>query len=209
MSIKVAIVEDDNEIRKNLSELISSQKDFVLLDSFPDAESFMKKISALSPEVVIMDIHLSGITGIKCIEEVKPNYPRTQFLVWTVFEEDDYVFDSLCAGATGYLTKSTAPEKIFEAVKDINEGGSPMSANIARKVVLRFKNDNRPSREIELLSEREKEILQYLSKGLRYKEIADKIFVSTETVRTHIRNIYQKLQVNSRTEALNKIFNKK
>jgi len=209
MLIKVAIVEDDNEIRKNLSELISSHPDFELVGAFSDAESFTKNVSVLSPEVVVMDIHLPGMNGIKCIEEVKPGHPDVQFLVWTVFEDDDYVFDSLCAGAAGYLTKGTSPEKIYEGLREIYNGGSPMSATIARKVVMRFKTENRPSKEMELLSEREKEILNLLSTGLRYKEIAEKIFVSTETVRTHIRNIYQKLQVNSRTEALNKVFSKK
>lgn len=208
MKIKVVIVEDDNEIRKNLSDLLSSNLDFYMLEAFPDAESFLNKVSILLPDVVIMDLHLPGMTGIKCIEQVKPVNSGMQFLVWTIFEDEDYVFDSLCAGATGYLTKSTAPDKIYEGIKDIYNGGSPMSASIARKVVMRFKRENRPSKEMEFLSEREKEILNLLSTGLRYKEIAERLFVSTETVRTHIRNIYQKLQVGSRTDALNKVFPK-
>lgn len=209
MPIKVIIIEDDDEIRKNLSELISSHPDFILLEAFPDAESFIKKVDKMQPDVAVVDIHLPGITGIKCIEQVKPLMPHIQFLVWTIFEDDDNIFDSLCAGATGYITKSTAPGKIYEAIKDIVNGGSPMSANIARRVVTRFKQDKSPAKEMELLSDREQEMLRYLSAGFRYKEIAEKLFISTETVRTHIRNIYQKLQVNSRTEALNKIFTRR
>jgi DNA-binding NarL/FixJ family response regulator len=208
MQIKVVIIEDDLEIQKNLAELISSCPDFILIEAFADAESFIKKIDTIQPDVVIVDIHLPGISGIKCIQQIKPLKPQIQFLIWTIFEDDDNIFDSLCAGATGYITKSTTPVKIYEAIKDIFNGGSPMSANIARRVIIQFKNEKGPSIEFELLSSREKEILNFLSTGLRYKEIAEKLFVSTETVRTHIRNIYQKLQVNSRTEALNKVFPK-
>ena len=155
-----------------------------------------------------MDIHLPGKDGIACVSELKPIHNSIQFMMCTSFEDSDLVFKALKAGASGYITKTTQPSKILDAIVDVFNGGSPMSSNIARKVVESFRNLNSQNTEIRKLTELEKEILNLLSKGLRYKEIADVLFLSTETVRTHIRNIYEKLQVNSRTDALNKVFPK-
>ena len=205
--IKVGIVEDEKQIREGLAVLINGSEGFSCVNTFDTAEEAIEKIAALQLDVVLMDIHLPGKSGIECIAALKPNCAGTQFLMCTSFEDTDSVFKALKSGATGYLTKTTQPSKILDAIVEVHKGGSPMSSNIARKIVASFQRTN-TNKEIEKLSKREIEILELLSKGLRYKEVADKLFLSTETVRTHIRNIYYKLQVNSRTEALNKAFPK-
>lgn len=205
--IKVGIVEDEKQIREGLAVLINGSEGFSCVNTFDTAEEAIEKIAALQLDVVLMDIHLPGKSGIECIAALKPNCANTQFLMCTSFEDTDSVFKALKSGATGYLTKTTQPSKILDAIVEVHKGGSPMSSNIARKIVASFQLTN-TNKEIEKLSKRETEVLELLSKGLRYKEVADKLFLSTETVRTHIRNIYDKLQVNSRTEALNKAFPK-
>ena len=205
--IKVGIVEDEKQIREGLAVLINGSEGFSCVNTFDTAEEAIEKIASLQLDVVLMDIHLSGKSGIECIAALKPDCANTQFLMCTSFEDTDSVFKALKSGATGYLTKTTQPSKILDAIVEVHKGGSPMSSNIARKIVASFQLTN-TNKEIEKLSKRETEILELLSKGLRYKEVADKLFLSTETVRTHIRNIYDKLQVNSRTEALNKAFPK-
>lgn len=209
MSIKVSIVEDDPQIRHALEAMLQSFEDIVYASSHASAESFMNEFSRFMPDVVIMDIGLPGINGIACVQQMKAAYPHTQFMMCTVFEEDEKIFDALCAGATGYLVKNSTPHKFYEAIHDIYNGGSPMSASIARKVVSSFRQRSQPAKELAQLSQREQEILHLLAKGLRYKEIAAQLFISQETVRTHIRNIYEKLQVESRTEALNKVFGRR
>lgn len=205
--IKVGIVEDEKQIRESLAMLINGSEGFSCVNTFANAEDAIEALPNLLLDVVLMDIHLPIKSGIECIAEVKPKCKNTQFLMCTSFEDTDSVFKALKSGATGYLTKTTQPSKILDAIIEVHKGGSPMSSNIARKVVASFQPaDNNV--ELQKLSNREKEILDLLSKGLRYKEVADKLFLSTETVRTHIRNIYEKLQVNSRTEALNKVFPK-
>ena len=206
MNLKIGIVEDEKQIRDGISMLINGSEDFECEHTFETAEEAIEKIPLLGLNVVLMDIHLPGKSGIECITELKPLCPDTQFLIFTSYEDSESVFNALKAGATGYLTKTTQPSKILDALVDIHKGGSPMSSNIARKIVSSFSSDN--NTELQKLSQREKEILDLLTKGLRYKEIADKLFLSTETVRTHIRNIYEKLQVNSRTDAINKVFPK-
>ncbi len=207
MKIKIGIVEDEKQIREGTAILINGSEGFTCEYTFETAEDAIKKIPSLKLDVVLMDIHLPGKSGIECVAELKPICPETQFLMFTSFEDTDSVFKALKVGATGYITKTTQPSKILDALVDINKGGSPMSSHISRKIVNSFQSAEENS-ELQKLSQREKEILDLLSKGLRYKEIADKLFLSTETVRTHIRNIYEKLQVNSRTEALNKAFQK-
>ena len=155
-----------------------------------------------------MDIGLPGITGIQCVQQLKPLKPDVQFLMCTSHEEPEKTFDSLCAGATGYILKNTSPEKMVEAIKDIYNGGSPMSAQIARLIVNSFPDKNKNQALIRTLTLREQEILHALSKGYQYKEIAVKLLISKETVRTYLRNIYEKLQVHSKLEALNKVFPK-
>ncbi|MFN8115853.1 MAG: response regulator transcription factor [Bacteroidia bacterium] len=207
MSLKIGIVEDDKRIREGMAILINGSEGFSCTDTFESAEEAIKNIPKLNLDVVLMDIHLPLKTGIDCIEELVPICPHTQFIMFTSFEDTELVFKTLKAGATGYLTKTTQPSKILDALMEVYKGGSPMSSHIARKIVSSF-HSNETNFELKKLSEREKEILNLLSKGYRYKEIADQLFLSTETIRTHIRNIYEKLQVNSRTEAINKAYKK-
>lgn len=207
MNITVGIVEDDRQIRESLAVLINGSEGFSCIHTYDTAEEAIKKIPQLQLDVVLMDIHLPGKDGIECIAEIKPICPKTQFLMCTSFEDTESVFRALKVGAMGYLTKTTQPSKLLDAIVELHKGGSPMSSHIARKIVNSFQIESGNS-EFQKLSVREKEILHFLSQGLRYKEVADKLFLSTETVRTHIRNIYEKLQVNSRTEALNKAFRK-
>jgi DNA-binding NarL/FixJ family response regulator len=154
-----------------------------------------------------MDINLPGINGIECVKQLKLMCPDTQFIMSTVYEDDENIYESLKAGATGYLLKKTVPSRILEAIAEVHDGGSPMSAQIARRVIASFQKGD-GIEESELLTVREKEILKNLSEGLRYKEIAAKLKISIETVRTHARRIYEKLHVQSRTEALNKVYGK-
>lgn len=207
MSLKIGIVEDDKRIREGMAILINGSEGFSCIDTFESAEEAIKNIPKLNLDVVLMDIHLPLKTGIDCIEELVPICPHTQFIMFTSFEDTELVFKALKAGATGYLTKTTQPSKILDALMEVHKGGSPMSSHIARKIVSSF-HSNETNSELKKLSEREKEILNLLSKGYRYKEIADQLFLSTETIRTHIRNIYEKLRVNSRTEAINKAYKK-
>ncbi len=202
MRINVTIVEDHDDIRSRLEELI--QSNFNLVGSYSNAEDFLSELPFVKNQVVFMDIHLPGISGIEAILLAHRKYPQIQFIVYTIFETDEIVFDTIKAGATGYLLKSSPGEKIIESVNQIVHGESPMSGIIAMKVVKAMQNNNQQLHN-QILSARENEILNKLSKGFRYKEIANQLFISVETVRTHIRNIYEKLQVNSKTEALNKI----
>jgi DNA-binding NarL/FixJ family response regulator len=207
MNIRVGIVEDEREIREYFVALINGCPGFECVCAFGNAEDAMEKLPDFRPDVVLMDIHLPGKSGIECIASLKPKCPDTHFLICTSYEDTDSVFKALSVGATGYLTKTVQSSKLLDSITEVFNGGSPMSSHIARKVVSSFEK-SQEQKEAELLSEREKEVLHMLSKGFRYKEIADKLFLSTETVRTHIRNIYRKLQVNSRTDAINKAFYK-
>jgi len=208
-AIKVVIVEDEAKIREMLSALISSNKELECTGAFENTEDAIINIPAINPDVVLVDIHLPGLSGIQCVSKLKFLYPEMQFIMCTALEDTDNIFNALQAGATGYLTKTTSPAKISEAIVDAYNGGSPMSSHIARKVISFFQNKHEKSnKELQKLSTREQEILQYLSKGYRYKEIASVLFINIETVRKHIHNIYEKLQVNSRTDALNKAFPK-
>lgn len=208
MTIKVGIVEDEKQIRESLMVLINGSEGFSCVHTFEDAETAIQTIPTLALDVVLMDIHLPGKDGISCVLELANKNTSINYVMCTSFEDTDSVFKALKAGAKGYITKTTQPSKILDAIVEVYHGGSPMSSHIARKVVASFHTHQKDNAEMKKLSEREKEILHLLSDGLRYKEIADKLFLSTETVRTHIRNIYEKLQVNSRTEALNKTFPK-
>ena len=202
MPIRVAIVEDLDEIRNGLAYLIGASDGFDCVATFTNAEDALRELPRLRPDTVLMDVGLPGMSGIACIRELKQDVPDIQFMMLTVFEDDETIFQSLQAGATGYILKKTPPAKILESLKDLHDGGSPMSGEIARKVVQAFQKMGQSKKEVENLTAREQEILSYLAKGYRYKEIAEALFVSVETVRTHIRNIYEKLQVRSRTEAV-------
>jgi len=205
MKINLAIVEDNADLLRNLQLILSYYDELHIAAVFTNAEDCMAAFDTLAVDVVIMDINLPGKSGIYAVETLKPLHEKVQFLMCTIYEDEEHIFQALCAGASGYILKNTAPEKFLQAIKDIHLGGSPMSPEIARKVVQSFQKPKVDKPEYTNLSAREKEILDYLSKGFRYKEIAAELFISIETVRTHIRNIYEKLQVNSRTEALNKI----
>lgn len=208
MSISLAIVEDLDEVREGLKQFISLNPEFKVLDTFKTAEEALHDLPQIHPDIVIMDINLPGMSGIECIKQVKKKVPRTQFMMFTVYENDEKVFEALKAGASGYLLKNTGLVQIIESLKELHNGGSPMSSNIARKLVTIFREQQPETEPMEVLSKRENEILQLLSKGLLYKEIADQLSISTGTVRQHIHKIYEKLHVQNRTEAINKAFGK-
>jgi len=203
--ISIAIIEDDEDIRESLEILVRTTEGFICTGTFGDAEAGLGFLIANPADIVLMDIHLPGMNGIECVRQLKLVHPGMQFIMCTVFKDDDSVFNALKAGATGYLLKNDDPAKIIDAIHELHAGGSPMTPQIARRVIESFK---RPAVNdaLHLLTKRETEMLGLLAKGLRYKEIADKLFISTETVRKHINNIYQKLHVQSRIEAVNMIF---
>jgi len=203
--IHVVIIEDIKEIREGLQMLIDSSDGFTCRKTFANAEQAIEELPSLYPDVALMDIHLPGINGIEAVRRLKNLSPDTQFIMSTIYEDDENIFESLKAGASGYLLKKTAPSKILDAISEVHHGGSPMSSQIARRVIASFQHKNSID-ETNFLTPREKEILKELSKGLRYKEIADEMKISIETVRSHARKIYEKLQVQSRTEALNKVY---
>ncbi len=207
MSIRVSIVEDLTEVRDGLAELISSDRELSMVESFEDAESASEKLPQLQADIVIMDINLPGMSGIECIRRIKEKCPGTQFMMFTVYENDEKVVQALQAGATGYLLKRTEPDRILESIKELNQGGSPMSSSIARKVLNIFLSEKKITKK-EILSNRENEVLELLANGLLYKEIAERLFISLGTVRQHIHNIYEKLHVGNRTEAVNKYFDR-
>ncbi len=207
MPIKVSIVEDLTEVREGLAELVSSDKELLMMENFDNAESAIEKLPALAPDIVVMDINLPGMSGIECIKIIKEKCPDTQFMMFTVYETDEKVLQALQAGATGYLLKRTEPKRILESIKELNQGGSPMSSNIARKLVNIFLHEKVKTKK-EILSDRENEVLQLLADGLLYKEIADRLHIGHGTVRQHIHNIYEKLHVQNRTEAVNKYFDR-
>ena len=208
MSISIAIVEDLDVVRNGLKDFISLSTDFLVVGSYKSGEEALQKLPETRPDIVIMDINLPGMNGIECIRQVKDKSPGTQFMMFTVYENDEKVFEALKAGASGYLLKNTGLMQLIEALQELHNGGSPMSANIARKLVTVFREKENSEIPVEALSKRETEILQLLSKGLLYKEIADKLSISVSTVRQHIHKIYEKLHVQNRTEAINKVFGK-
>lgn len=208
MSISLVIVEDLTEVREGLHQFLSLNADFKVLDTFKTAEEALYDIPKLKPDIVIMDINLPGMNGIECIRQVKDKSPGTQFMMFTVYENDEKVFEALKAGASGYLLKNTGLTQLIEALKELHNGGSPMSANIARKLVTVFREKETGGQSLEILSRRENEILQLLAKGLLYKEIAEQLLISNNTVKQHIHKIYEKLHVQNRTEAINKAFGK-
>jgi len=202
MPIKVAIVEDNEKIRDGLAALINGSEGFQCMAAYETAEEALRRLPAYNPDVVLMDIQLPKMSGIECVARLKDYDATMQIMMLTVYEDDEKVFKSILAGATGYILKRTPPAELLEAIRELHEGGSPMSDQIARKVVQAFQQMGKSSKETENLSERELEILSYLAKGYHDKEIADHFFLSIKTVRTHLRNIYQKLHVRSRTEAV-------
>lgn len=202
-------MEDLDVVRNGLKDFISINTDFVVIGTYKTGEEALVELPQIAPDIVIMDINLPGMNGIECIKQIKGKSPKTQFMMFTVYENDEKVFEALKAGATGYLLKNTGLLQIAESLKELHEGGSPMSANIARKLVNVFRNNNsNEAAHMDVLSARENEILQLLAKGLLYKEIAERLQITTGTVRQHIHKMYEKLHVQNRTEAINKALGK-
>ena len=203
--IKVVVVEDNNSIREGLKILIDGTEDYSCIASFSECETMLKNIKKLNPDVLLMDIGLPGMNGIEGIKKVKVIFPELAILILTIYEENDLIFDALCAGACGYLVKKTPPSKLLEAIREAHEGGAPMSSHIARKVIDFFQKKPVSSQKSNYdLTPREKEILTGLVEGHNFKAIADSLFISIETVRFHFRNIYKKLHVHSQSEAVAK-----
>ena len=196
---KIVIVEDNDAVREGFSLIINSVSDYYVVNTYSNAEDAIKKIKTDQPDVVLMDLELPGINGIEAISVIKKEHPNIDFIVNTIYENSDLVFQALCAGASGYITKNTNHSELLDAIDEVINGGAPMSSKIAKMVVASFqKNHNSP------LSPRETEVLELLAKGKSYSMIAQELFVTKETAKSHIKNIYSKLQVNSKSEAIAK-----
>ena len=202
--IKLSIVEDDTKLRETLARYLTAQPGFRCASTYPNAEAALADLPKVRPEVVLMDINLPGMSGIECVAKLRQAVPAARIIMLTVFEESEQVFKALSAGAFGYLVKSNRPAKIIEAIREVHAGGSPMSGNIARKVVQSFQARPSARSETDALSSREMEVLQALSKGHTYKQIASDLDISLGTVRTYIQRIYEKLHVHSHAEAVMK-----
>lgn len=203
-TVTVAIVEDDAELRATFVALIEESANVRLAGAYASAEAALEPIAQARPDVVLMDIGLPGISGIECVRRLKETVADTQFVMLTAYDDSDSVFNSLQAGATGYLLKQSSAAQVRDAIRDVMAGGAPMNAAIARKVVHQFAQ-HRPAAEVAALSARERQVLEALSRGQRYKEVADTLGISMDTVRTHVKEVYRKLHVNSRAEAVLKL----
>ena len=208
MNVKVSLVEDDGDIRESLSLLIRGTSGFEFLNSYSSAEDALAGLEGALPDVVLMDIHLPKASGIECVRSIKQRWPGVLVVMLTVFDDSEELFESLRAGASGYLLKRTSPSKILEAILEVWKGGAPMSPTIARMVVERFSPEVPAPKQKERFSEREEQILNLLSQGYRYKEIAHELGIAVETVHSHLRRIYDRLQVRSKTEAVVKFLNR-
>jgi len=204
MAITVSIVEDNDQLRGTLARVINRAEGFRCLSQYPDAEAAVEALPRDRPDVVLMDINLPGMNGVECVRRLKQLAPDSLVIMLTVYEDTENIFNALAAGASGYLLKRTPRAEVLDAILEVLRGGSPMTAHIARKVVQSFQQTGASSRPTESLSPREQEVLDCLSKGFLYKEIADKLGIGYETVHTYIRRIYEKLQVRTRTEAVAK-----
>lgn len=208
MAIKVSIIEDDDWIRENLASQIGRTDGFVCASCYRSGEEAIGGITNDNPDVILMDIRLPKMSGIECVRKIKPLVPSAQIMMLTVYEDSDKIFDSLLAGASGYLLKRTPQSEIMDAIADVHRGNSPMSGHIARKVVQYFNQRGSNDKDIEKLTKREREVLERLAQGIPYKEIADVLSLSIDTVRMHIKGIYGKLHVHSRGEAVAKYLKK-
>ena len=200
--ITVSIVEDDVKVRGSLARLIDSTEGLTCVSQHPDAENALKEIPIALPEVVLMDINLPGLNGVECVRLIKERLPDIQVVMLTVYENTNIIFNALSSGASGYLLKQSTPEQIIEAIRNVHVGGSPMTSHIARKVVASFQKIIKPTQDYEKLSLREQQVLDSLAQGLTYQEIAETLKISYHTISTHVRHIYGKLHVCSRTEAV-------
>lgn len=202
MPIKVAIVDDDEGIRSSLAALIRRAPTLKLTGDYPDAETALKEIVRQPPDVVLMDINLPGMKGVECVRQLKAALPAVQFLMLTVYEDSDSLFNSLKAGASGYLLKRTASARLIDAIREVHAGGAPMTPQLARRVVQHFSKASGSDAAVARLTPGEREFLDQLSIGYAYKEIADRMNISIDTVRSYVRTVYEKLHVHSRTEAV-------
>jgi DNA-binding NarL/FixJ family response regulator len=202
--ISVAIVDDEKELRQSIATFVNGAPGFKCVSAYGSAEAALKGLPSDQPEVVLMDINLGGMNGIECVEKLKAESPAMQILMLTVYEDTDQIFKALTAGASGYLLKRSSPTKLLQAIREVHAGGSPMSSSIARKVVASFQKSKQAGEKQVHLSPREEMVLDCLAKGLTYKQIADQLEISIDTIRTYLRRIYEKLQVQSRTEAVAK-----
>ena len=202
MRISVSIVEDDAQVRASLARLIDSSSGCHCVSRHGSAENALQEIPSIKPDVALMDINLPGINGVECVRLLKPQLPATQIIMLTVYQNTEHIFDALAAGATGYLLKQPPPDELLAAILEVHAGGSPMSSHIARKIVQSFQRVVTPSPEAQALTPREAQVLDLLAKGFLYKEIAETTKTTYATVHTHIRHIYEKLHVRSRTEAV-------
>ncbi|PTT31865.1 DNA-binding response regulator [Chryseobacterium sp. HMWF028] len=207
MSISIAIVEDEKNYNNALKKVINYQQDMKVIAQFFDGNDAMQNLTDISPDVVMMDIQLQDMLGIEIIEKLRKEMPNTQFIMCTSFDDDEKIFNSLKAGAMGYLVKGESMDKILSSIRDVYQGGAPMSFSIARRVLKHFERNLPEIKGFDELTEREKEILELLSEGLLYKEIADRKCISIDTVKKHVGNIYRKLHVNNKVEAINKFNN--
>jgi len=205
MSIKISIVEDQPEMRESLVAWLGDAPGLSCVGAHATGEEALKKIPQENPDVVLMDINLTGMNGIQCVARLKESLPKTQVLMLTTYDEGDMIFDSLRAGANGYLLKNMPQAELVEAVQQVHSGGAPMSLQIARKVINHFHRNSQPNPELEQLTVRELEILKLLAKGYMYKEIADQLSISMSTVRSHVCAVYDKLHVHSRSQAAKKL----
>lgn len=201
-TISVVVVEDDSSIRSILKTWLEEADGFTCAGVFPDVESALPQIPQVRPDVAIVDINLPGLSGIECVRQLKARLPGTQFVMLTVYEDSNHIFDALSAGATGYLVKTTSRESLIAALREVHAGGSPMSGNIARKVVQNLQQPKSQLQPSDELSKRENEVLALLAQGYLYKEIAETLGISLDTVNTYIRRIYEKLHVHSRGQAV-------
>jgi DNA-binding NarL/FixJ family response regulator len=210
MKINVALFEDNIKLRESLKQLINAEEDLVCTGAFADANKLIPNMDKSNPDVVMMDINMPGLSGIEAVQIIREKYPQVHIMMQTVFEEDDKIFAAICAGASGYLLKKTAPHKIIEAIRETHMGGSPMTASVANKVLEMLRSKSKTAKyEFIELSVREKEILTLLVDGKSYKAIASLCFISIDTVSTHVRHIYEKLHVHSKSEAVAKAINQK
>lgn len=210
MEIKVALFEDNKKLRESLVQLINSTDDMICTGAFADANRLIPNMRQANPDVVMMDINMPGITGIEGVKIIKENFPGVHILMQTVFDDNDKIFAAICAGASGYMLKKTPPQKMIDAIRETYQGGAPMTPSVAVKVLEMFRLQTKTDKnEFIDLSEREREILGLLVKGKSYKAIASDCFISIDTVSTHVRHIYEKLHVHSKSEAVAKaIFQK-
>ncbi|HEY2082474.1 MAG TPA: response regulator transcription factor [Verrucomicrobiae bacterium] len=204
MPIKISIVEDSDKFRETLARVLNRAEGFCCISHYPNAEDALKALPQAKPEVVLMDINLPGMNGVECVRQLKQSLPTVQVMMLTVYEDTENIFNALAAGASGYMLKRTPRDELLDAIREVHRGGSPMTTHIARKVVQSFQRAVPAASATEALSPREQEVLDCLAQGFLYKEIAEKLSISYETVHTYIRRIYEKLQVRTRTEAVAK-----